>query len=67
MVNNDLDYCLRAWQAGLNIVYTPYSRLIHHELGSRGKIEEIFDTAHFARGGGRFLQVAIRLSQPQAK
>ncbi len=33
---NDVDYCLRAWNAGKQVVYTPYSKLIHHESKSRG-------------------------------
>ena len=34
VVNNDVDCCLRVWRAGLNVVYTPYAQLIHHELAS---------------------------------
>lgn len=49
VVNNDLDFCLRAHQAGLLTVYTPYARLIHHELASRDQVEETFDTSHFDR------------------
>jgi O-antigen biosynthesis protein len=33
---NDVDYCLRAQQRGLRIVYTPYARLRHHEGPSLG-------------------------------
>ena len=49
VVNNDLDFCLRAHRAGLLTVYTPYARLIHHELASRDRMEDVFDTPHFAR------------------
>jgi GT2 family glycosyltransferase len=31
IINNDLDYCLRAHAQGLLNVYTPHARLIHHE------------------------------------
>src|SRR6266704_44681 len=31
IVNNDLDYALRAWQSGLFNVYVPHATLIHHE------------------------------------
>jgi O-antigen biosynthesis protein len=48
VINNDVDLCLRAWKAGLSIVYTPYAQLIHHELASRAKIKDIFDSGHFA-------------------
>ncbi len=33
---NDVDYCLRAREAGYLIVYTPYAELYHHESKSRG-------------------------------
>jgi ADP-heptose:LPS heptosyltransferase/GT2 family glycosyltransferase len=49
IVNNDLDFCLRAHKAGLFTVYTPYARLIHHELASRDRLDDVFDTGHFAR------------------
>jgi glycosyltransferase involved in cell wall biosynthesis len=32
----DIDICLRAVDAGYRVVYTPFTRLIHHEGGSRG-------------------------------
>lgn len=43
MIDSDLDYCLRAWRAGYVNVYTPHSRMIHHELASRGDLEEQHD------------------------
>jgi len=33
---NDVDYCLRAREAGYLVVYTPYAQLYHHESKSRG-------------------------------
>jgi ADP-heptose:LPS heptosyltransferase/GT2 family glycosyltransferase len=48
VVNNDVDLCLRAWKAGLSIVYTPYAQLTHHELASRAQIKDVFDSGHFA-------------------
>ena len=35
---NDVEFCLRARDAGLQIVSTPYVDLIHHKLASRGRI-----------------------------
>jgi glycosyltransferase involved in cell wall biosynthesis len=35
--SNDVDFCLRAYEAGLQIVWTPYADLIHHESASRGR------------------------------
>jgi ADP-heptose:LPS heptosyltransferase/GT2 family glycosyltransferase len=47
IVYNDVDYCLRAWRAGLRTIYTPHSRLIHHELASRAAIDDRYDAAAF--------------------
>ncbi len=32
----DVDYCLRAWQAGFQVAYAPSARLHHHESLTRG-------------------------------
>lgn len=47
IVNNDVDYCLRVWQAGLLTIYTPHTRLIHHEAVSRADMADDFDAAAF--------------------
>lgn len=47
VINNDVDFCLRAHQAGFLTVYTPYATLIHHEQASRDQVVETFDTSHF--------------------
>jgi ADP-heptose:LPS heptosyltransferase/GT2 family glycosyltransferase len=47
IVNNDLDFCLRAHRAGLLTVFTPYATLIHHELASRARMRDVFDLTHF--------------------
>ena len=47
IVNNDLDFCLRAYRAGLRTVFTPYATLIHHELASRAKMKDTYDLSHF--------------------
>lgn len=33
---NDIDYCLKVWQAGLVVIYEPAVMLFHHESLSRG-------------------------------
>jgi ADP-heptose:LPS heptosyltransferase/GT2 family glycosyltransferase len=48
VINNDLDFCLRAWRAGLSVIFTPHAELMHHELASRAGIEDSFDVARFA-------------------
>jgi len=32
----DVDYCLRAWQSGYEVLYAPSARLHHHESVTRG-------------------------------
>lgn len=34
---NDVDFCLRIQQSGLNLIWTPFAQLIHAESASRGK------------------------------
>ena len=49
VINNDLDFCLRTLEAGRRVVYTPHASLIHHELASRGGLNETYDLARFER------------------
>ena len=46
VINNDLDFCLRAHQAGKLTVFTPHASLIHHELASRERMGD--DVRHDA-------------------
>lgn len=34
---NDVDYCLRAREAGYKVIWTPHAQLYHHESVSRGR------------------------------
>jgi GT2 family glycosyltransferase len=36
MAYEDVDWCLRAWQAGFRVRYFPIARLVHHESLTRG-------------------------------
>ena len=47
VINNDLDFCLRAWRNGLRVVYTPFAALVHHEMASRRNLGEVFDNERF--------------------
>src|SRR5207237_5530904 len=47
IINNDLDFCLRAWQRGMVNVYTPYATLVHHEAVSRSALDDDYDVAAF--------------------
>ncbi len=47
IVNNDLDFALRARQRGLLTIYTPHARLVHHEAVSRAALDDDYDKAAF--------------------
>ncbi|HTZ71386.1 MAG TPA: glycosyltransferase family 9 protein, partial [Acetobacteraceae bacterium] len=47
VINNDLDFCLRAQRAGLAVIYTPHATFTHHELASRAGIEDSYDVLRF--------------------
>jgi ADP-heptose:LPS heptosyltransferase/GT2 family glycosyltransferase len=47
IVNNDVDYSLRAWQQGLVNVYAPQVSLVHHEAISRNALDDDYDVAAF--------------------
>ena len=44
---NDIDFCLRARDAGLRTVWTPFAHLVHHESLSRGSDETGPQNARF--------------------
>jgi len=46
---NDVDYCLRAWDAGKQVIFTPYAKLIHHESKSRGYEDTPEKIARFSK------------------
>jgi glycosyltransferase involved in cell wall biosynthesis len=46
---NDVDFCLRLRERGLQIVWTPYANLIHHESASRGHYLTIEQQSQFLR------------------
>lgn len=64
VVNNDVDFCLRARAAGKRIVYTPYATLIHHELASRAAISDDFDTRAFDERWGSELEAGDPFYHP---
>jgi GT2 family glycosyltransferase len=46
---NDVDFCLRLRERGLQIVWTPYANLIHDESASRGHMRTPAEQALFFR------------------
>ncbi len=55
VVNNDIDYCLRVFETGLRTIYTPHTRLIHHELASRSEIADSVRQQAFASKWRQYL------------
>jgi GT2 family glycosyltransferase/glycosyltransferase involved in cell wall biosynthesis len=39
MAYEDVDWCLRAWQAGFRVLYFPSAQLVHHESVTRGEVQ----------------------------
>jgi ADP-heptose:LPS heptosyltransferase/GT2 family glycosyltransferase len=56
IVNNDVDFCLRSWERGQSVIYTPYATLIHQEGVSRHALGDEFDVEAFGRRWGRKLR-----------
>jgi O-antigen biosynthesis protein len=53
---NDVDYCLRATQLNVKVVWTPFSCLIHHESATRGDDESAENLARFERDKRNLLE-----------
>jgi GT2 family glycosyltransferase len=49
---NDVDFCLRARQAGYAVVYTPAAVLRHFESSTRGTTPHLEDDAFFRERWG---------------
>jgi lipopolysaccharide heptosyltransferase II len=47
IVNNDLDFCLKAHSSGWWNIYTPFAQLVHVELASRAGIADDYDESAF--------------------
>jgi ADP-heptose:LPS heptosyltransferase/GT2 family glycosyltransferase len=48
VINNDLDFCLRAGAAGHRVVFTPHATLTHDEGASRKSLPEDYDREAFS-------------------
>lgn len=46
---NDVDYCVRAFNSGFRVVWTPFACLYHHESVSRGSDRSPSNRARFER------------------
>ena len=47
VINNDVDFCLRSWEKGFRVVYTPHTRLIHYEETSRSSLKNAYNSLRF--------------------
>ena len=52
VINNDLDLCLRSLDSNKSVVYTPYAKLIHHEMASRKTLGDLYDVQYFEKTWG---------------
>jgi ADP-heptose:LPS heptosyltransferase/GT2 family glycosyltransferase/tetratricopeptide (TPR) repeat protein len=55
IVNNDVDFCMRSWEAGKLTVYEPAATLIHHEAVSRHTLSEDYDADGFWTKWGKLI------------
>ena len=51
---NDIDFCLRLRERGMQIIWTPYANLIHQESASRGRERSPEAEKQFLREAARF-------------
>lgn len=47
VINNDLDFSLRLRRSGRRVIYTPHTTMIHHEMVSRSKLKDVFNSEKF--------------------
>ncbi len=69
MAYEDVDWCLRAWQAGYRVLYFPAARLVHHESVTRGTEvgeRELASQRYFWERWGEFFD-AREVRTPEGK
>lgn len=64
VVNNDVDFCLRVHRSGRLIVFTPHTRLTHHELASRANLKDEYDKTGFLEVWGDLCQAGDPFHNP---
>jgi len=70
MAYEDVDWCLRAWQAGFGVLYFPAARLVHHESLTRGseqgERERDSQRAFWERWSGFFDERSVAVASADA-
>ena len=61
---NDVDFCLRVTATGRRVLWTPYSRLVHHESRSRGSVPYVPDQTRLWERWGPSLKAGDPYSNP---
>jgi O-antigen biosynthesis protein len=71
---NDVDFCLRGWEAGYRTLYEPAAELVHHESPSRGTAGGVGDIVrfldrwgHLIREGDRYLNPHLTRADPSCR
>ena len=71
---NDVDFCLRAWDAGYRTIYEPAAELVHHESPSRGTAGGVGDIVrfldrwqHLLRQGDPYLNPHLTRTDPSCR
>jgi GT2 family glycosyltransferase len=61
---NDVDFCLRAGEAGYRTIYEPAAELIHYESPSRGTAGGVDDIVHFLARWEQYIKQGDRYFNP---
>ena len=64
VINNDMDFCLRCWQNGMRVVYTPHTRLIHYEESSRSSLADVYNAVSFDNAWKRTIRARRSVYEP---
>ena len=64
IVDSDVDFCLRCWERGKSVVYTPHATLLHHKGASQGASGDAFVSECFERRWGRHLRAGDPFHHP---
>jgi GT2 family glycosyltransferase len=64
---NDVDLCLRLWQRGYKVMFTPIAELQHRESASRGRLHPDEDALRFVTRWGHHSRLKDPFMNPNIK